>query len=526
MTEQRRTDPHPAGQPPAGQRPTSQGPTGQREAATPRSTPGDICRLAAFEVAQHYRRRSLSPVEATRATLDRIDALDPVLNAYCLVDHEAALAAARASETRWLAGEPLSGIDGVPTSIKDLILTRGWPTLRGSRTIERAQPWPWDAPATARLREAGAVLLGKTTTPEFGWRASTDSLLTGITRNPWNTERTPGGSSGGAAAAVAAGMGALAVGTDGGGSIRIPAAFTGTVGLKPQFGRVPAWPASPMGTVAHLGPHARRVADVALMLDVLARPDPRDGFALPPATQAWFRAAFDDDACTEPPGLRGMKIAYSPRLGYVDCLDPEIERALDEAAATFAALGAIVERRDPDIRDCHDAFLAHWMGSARNMLMKLAPEQRALVDPALRDAVDDAARYTLADFLRAQDERLEIAVAMRRLALTHDLLLTPATAVLPFAVGQVSPRAGDDLPSAIAAASQRHPAFDWTWWTPYTTPFNLSQQPGIVLPCGRSTSGLPIALQLVAPHHREAACIRAAAAYESATPWHRDFPPC
>ena len=526
MTEQRRTDQLPAGQHPADPRRADPRPTDQGPAAMPPAVVDDICRLAAFELAQHYRQRSLSPVEATRATLARIDALDPVLNAYCLVDHEAALAAARESERRWLAGEPLGCIDGVPTSIKDLILTRGWPTLRGSRTVDRAQPWPEDAPATARLREAGAVLLGKTTTPEFGWRASTDSPLSGITRNPWDTGRTPGGSSGGAAASVAADMGALAGGTDGGGSIRIPAAFTGTVGLKPQFGRVPAWPASPMGTVAHLGPHARRVADVALMLDVLARPDPRDGFALPPPTQAFFRAAFDDDACIEPPDLRGVRIAYSPRLGYVDCLDPEIERALDEAAATFAALGATVERKDPDIRDCHDAFLAHWMGSARHMLMKLAPEKRALVDPALRDAIEDAARYTLADFLRAQDERLEIAIAMRKLALTHDLLLTPATAVLPFAVGQVAPRAGDDVPPAIAAASRNHPAFDWTWWTPYTTPFNLSQQPAIVLPCGRSTSGLPIALQLVAPHHREAACIRAAAAYESATPWHRDFPPC
>lgn len=486
----------------------------------------DICMLSAVELAGHFERRSLSPVEVARATLERIDALNPVLNAYCLVDHEAALAAARESEARWAAGKPRSRIDGVPASIKDLILTRGWPTLRGSRTVDRTQAWDDDAPATARLREAGAVLLGKTTTPEFGWRASTDSPLSGMTRNPWDTSRTPGGSSGGAAASVAAGMGVLAVGTDGGGSIRIPAAFTGTVGLKPQFGRVPAWPASPMGTVAHLGPHARRVADVALMLDVLARPDPRDGFSLPPPARAHVVDAFGDDAFGVPPDLRGLRIAYSPRLGYVDCLDPEIERALDEAAATFAALGAQVEKKDPGLRDCHDAFLAHWMGSARNTVMKLAPEQQALLDPALRAAVDDAARYTLADFLHAHDERLAIAIAMRHLALSHDLLLTPATAVLPFAAGLVSPRAEDDVPPAIAEASRRHAPFDWTWWTPYSTPFNLSQQPAIVVGCGRSTTGLPIALQLVAPHHQEATCIRAAAAYEAATPWHRQPPPC
>jgi aspartyl-tRNA(Asn)/glutamyl-tRNA(Gln) amidotransferase subunit A len=503
--------------------------TDKPPAAATAAGASDICMLDALTLARHYRRRSLSPVEVTKATLARIDALDPLLNTYCVVDHEAAMASAGEAERRWLAGEPLSPIDGVPTSIKDLILTRGHPTLRGSRTVDPAQPWTADAPATARLREAGAVLLGKTTTPEFGWRASTDSSLCGVTRNPWDPTRTPGGSSGGAAASVAAGMGVLAVGTDGGGSVRIPAAFTGTVGLKPQFGRIPAWPASPMGTVAHLGPHARRVADVAVMLDILARPDPRDGFSLPPPTREYLRDAFGDDACTAPPDLRGMRIAYSPRLGYVDCLDPAIERSLDEAAATFAALGAIVERTDPGIRDCHDAFLAHWMGSARNVVMKLSPQKQELLDPALRDAVADAARYTLADFLRAHDERLEIAIAMRHLALSHDLLLTPATAVLPFDAGLVSPHAsgsGCDLPAVVVDASRRHASFDWTWWTPYTTPFNLSQQPAIVLPCGRSTSGLPIALQLVAPHHQEAACIKAAAAYEAATAWHRDFPPC
>jgi aspartyl-tRNA(Asn)/glutamyl-tRNA(Gln) amidotransferase subunit A len=493
----------------------------------------ELCWIDATDLARHFRRGSLSPVEVTRATLARIDRLNPLLNAYCLVDHEAALAAARKSEQRWLAGEPLSRLDGVPTSIKDLILTRDWPTWRGSKTTGADQAWSDDAPATARLREAGAVLLGKTTTPEFGWRASTDSPLTGVTRNPWDTARTPGGSSGGAAASVAAGMGVLAVGTDGGGSIRIPAAFTGTVGIKPQFGRVPAWPASPMGTVAHLGPHARSVADAAAMLDVLARPDPRDGWALAPPSREHARDAFGEPESDHerhrrppPPDLRGLRIAYSPTLGYVDCLDPEIERALDEAAATLALLGAVVERKDPGFADCHHPFLVHWMSSARHLLTKLPPAQRALLDPALLEAIDYAARFTLADFLDAQQQRLEVAVAMRQLALTHDLLLTPATAVLPFGTGRVSPGPDDAMPANVARAAARHPAFDWTWWTPYSTPFNLSQQPAIVVPCGQGTGGLPIALQLVAPHHREAVCIRAAAAYEAATPWRSRRPAC
>ena len=484
----------------------------------------DLCYLSATELAARYGAKTLSPVDVTRATLARIDALNPVLNAYCLVDRDGALAAARESERRWRAGRPLSRIDGVPTSIKDLILTRGWPTLRGSKAVDPDQPWNEDAPATARLREAGAVLLGKTTTPEFGWRASTDSPLTGVTRNPWDTSLTPGGSSGGAAASVAAGMGALAVGTDGGGSIRIPAAFTGTVGIKPQFGRVPAWPASPMGTVAHLGPHARTVADAAAMLDVLARPDPRDGWALAPCDHVFARDAFAGDG--GPPDVSGMRIAYSPTLGYVDCLDPEIAAALDAAASTLESLGAIVERKDPGFPDCHDTFMVHWMASARDMVMKLAPAQRLLLDPGLRDAIEDATRYTLADFLQAQNQRLEIAAAMRRLAQTHELLLTPATAVLPFKTGLVAPSAAGRARDAGSAPAARFASFDWTWWTPYSTPFNLSQQPAIVLACGQSASGLPIALQLVGPHHREASCIKAGAAYEAGTSWHRRKAPC
>src|SRR6266852_1900891 len=228
----------------------------------------DLCALSATELLDGYRKHELSPVDVTRAVLERIEKLNPVLNAFNLVS-ERALEDAKASEARWLAGQPKGLLDGVPASIKDIILTKGWPTLRGSKTVDPKGPWNDDAPATARLREHGAVLLGKTTTPEFGWKGVTDSPLTGITRNPWDPRKTPGGSSGGAAAAVASGMGPLAVGTDGGGSIRIPCAFSGLFGIKPTFGRVPAWPPSPMGTVAHVGPIARSVADAALMLSVV-----------------------------------------------------------------------------------------------------------------------------------------------------------------------------------------------------------------------------------------------------------------
>jgi aspartyl-tRNA(Asn)/glutamyl-tRNA(Gln) amidotransferase subunit A len=463
----------------------------------------DVAYLGAAELVAAYRRHELSPLEVTRIALKRIDALNPVLNAFCLVDHESALRDAKASEARWVRGEPLGPLDGVPTSIKDLILTRGWPTLRGSRTVDRDQPWDDDAPATARLREAGAVLLGKTTTPEFGWRGSTDSPLTGITRNPWDTTKTPGGSSGGATAAIAAGLGALAVGTDGGGSIRIPAAFTGTVGIKAQYGRVPAWPLSPMGNVAHVGPQTRTVADAALMLDVLSRPDDRDWTALPPHGQGWF-----DDLSSD---VKGLRIAYSPRLGYLPYVDPEIEQAVATAARVFESLGAQVEAVDPGIEDSGPLFAAHWFTHARQFLHRLPPERYAMLDPGLRESVEYAARFTITDYLDAQAARGVLATRMRAFARRFDLLLTPATAVQPFDVGLVMP----EPPAGVTPAT----GTDWTWWTPFSYPFNLTQQPALVMGCGFSKAGLPLALQLVAPHHREDRCLTAARAYEQVTPW-------
>src|SRR5690349_23795801 len=297
----------------------------------------DFAYTSAAVLLDLYRRRALSPVEAARAVLDRLDAVEPRINAFCVVDRDRAIAAAQASEERWQRGEPVGRLDGVPVTIKDLILMRGPPTLRGSRLVDPKQEWSEDAPATARLREAGAVILGKTTTPEFGWKALGDSPLTGITRNPWDLSRTPGGSSAGAAAACAAGIGPLHVGSDGAGSIRIPCAFSGIFGLKPSFGRVPAHPPSPMGLLSHIGPMARSVADAAWLLTVLSGPDHRDPYALPPEDKDYL-AGLEE-------GVRDWRIAYSPTLGYAK-VDPEIAAAAAEAARQFEALGAVVEQVD------------------------------------------------------------------------------------------------------------------------------------------------------------------------------------
>jgi aspartyl-tRNA(Asn)/glutamyl-tRNA(Gln) amidotransferase subunit A len=285
------------------------------------------------------------------------------VNAFCFVPHDDVLAQALRSEERWMRAEPLGVLDGVPVSIKDLLLTRGWPTLRGSKTVDRSGPWNDDAPAVARLRENGAVLLGKTTTPEFGWKGVTDSPLTGITRNPWNLTKTPGGSSGGSAAALAGGMGPLTIGTDGGGSIRIPCAFSGIFGLKPSFGRVPAWPLSPFGTVAHLGPMTRSVEDAALLMNVLTLPDARDWLTLPFDGRD-YRIGLDD-------GVRGWRIAFSPDLGYAK-VDSEIAAIVSEAAERFVELGAIVDVATPSLDGADEIFRIHWFTGAANVLRRSA----------------------------------------------------------------------------------------------------------------------------------------------------------
>jgi len=268
-----------------------------------RTATADPTKMSACELLAGYARRELSPVEVTRAVLARIAADNDKVNAFCLVDEAAALQAASESEARWQAGRPVGLCDGVPATVKELLLARGWPTLRCSRAVEREQAWTEDAPSVALLRAHGAVLLGKTCSPEFGWKGVTDSPLFGITRNPWDLSRTPGGSSGGAAVAAALGMGALHLGTDGGGSIRIPAAFTGIFGLKPSLGRVPAWPSADLWNArSHNGPMTRTVRDAALMLSVMAGPDARDPLSID-ASPADYLAACDGD-------LRGLKVGW------------------------------------------------------------------------------------------------------------------------------------------------------------------------------------------------------------------------
>ena len=455
----------------------------------------ELSELSAAALLSAYRDRRLSPVEVVEASLVRIERADRILHAFCLVDPERARAEARRSEQRWRDGAPAGALDGIPVAVKDVFPTRGWPTLRGSRAIDPAGPWEEDASAVAALRRHGAVLPGKTTTPEFGWKGVTDSPLAGVTRNPWDPARTAGGSSGGSSAALAAGMVPLALGTDGGGSIRIPSSFCGLPGIKPTYGRVPAWPPSPYGTVAHAGPMARSVTDLALLLDVMSEPDPRDWTALPPPGHS-FLDGLDE-------GVRGLRVAFSPDLGYVR-VDPEVAAAVARAADALAALGAHVERADPGFSDPRDAFELLWSAGAAKLVADLGDPPADVFDPGFAALAAAGGSHSLSDYLAAVSRRDELG---RRMSLFHrdwDLLVTPTIPIPAFAAGR-------DVPEGW-------PGRGWPSWTPFTFPFNLTQQPAASVPCGFTADGLPIGLQIVGPRYGDALVLRAARAYEAARP--------
>lgn len=456
----------------------------------------DFSNMSAVELVSGYREERFSPVEAVAASLDRAEALQDRFNAFVLIDRDGALADAQAAAERWRLGAPKGRLDGVPATIKDLIRTRGWPCRYGSHTTGAA-PMEEDAPVTARLRESGAILIGATTTPEYGWKGVTDGPLTGVTRNPWDETRTPGGSSGGAAVAAAAGIAPLNVGTDGGGSIRIPAAFAGIFGLKPSFGLVPAYPASPFGTVSHVGPMTRTVRDAATMLSAITEPDPRNWHPLPERTHDYTNGLDE--------GIAGLRVAYSPSLGG-HAVDPEIAALVAAAVEDFARLGAEVEEIDPPLPEgLKRDFDIHWYAGAANLMRRFDEEQRSKMDPGLVGIAAEGARISLLDFLAAGDRRREFQLRMSLFHQDWDLLLTPAMPITAFEAGQEVPE-GSGLPR-------------WIDWTPFSYPYNMTGQPAAAIPCGLTSSGLPASLQIVGALYADGLVLRAAQAYQGLRPF-------
>jgi aspartyl-tRNA(Asn)/glutamyl-tRNA(Gln) amidotransferase subunit A len=455
--------------------------------------PDDIPFMPATRLVALYRGGQLSPVEVIEHTLRRLETYEGAINAFVLYDPETALAMARASEARWQRSEPKGLLDGVPVALKDTVLTRGWPRLLGSRTISADQSWDEDSPVTARLRREGAVFFGKTTTPEFGWKPVTDSPLTGVTRNPWDLERTPGGSSGGSAAAVLAGICPLAVGTDAGGSVRIPAAFCGIVGLKPTFGRVAVYPPSAFGDVAHVGPMSRTVEDAAIMLDAIKGPDSRDWHSLPDDDIAYRNRVRDGS-------LKGKRIALSPTLGFAEPT-PAVRAAFERAAQIFAELGAVVEPADPFRESPLPVFQTLALGAFWGLLRAQTPEAIALMDPGLVELCRRGEAVTQEQYVNAVAQRTTLGQTLRQFFDRFDLLLSPT---MPIPAAYADPRE-DELPNPN----------NFTSWMPYTSPFNLTKNPSCSIPCGFG-DGLPIGLMVTGQLYNDLAVLQACRAYEDA----------
>ena len=462
----------------------------------------DLCFISATDLAAAIRTKKVSPVEVVNAVLDRIERLDPTLNAFCLVSADAARQAAQAAERAVMRGEALGPLHGVPVSIKDLVITKGVRTMRGSKLYADDVPSE-DAPVVERLKAAGAVMLGKTTTPEFGFKGVTDSPVTGISRNPWHLDRTPGGSSGGAGAAVATGMGPLAIGTDGGGSIRIPSSFCGIYGLKPHVGRVPVYPASATGDLSHAGPMTRTVRDAALMLNVIAGADDRDRYSLPTSHPDYLQAVEGD--------IRGLRIAWSPDLGFA-IVDSQVRQATAEGVKAFSELGCHVEETNPGFDDPGELF-QHFFYVNIGAMLQDYPGYESKIDPQLLANLNEVQGVSGQAYARSILRRNAIFDKIRRFFATYDLLLCPTVAVPPFEVGI-------EGPTEIAGRP-----VDRRAWIVMTPLFNLTGQPAATVPCGFTGDGLPIGLQIVGRRFDEATVLRASAAFESARPWKQTRPP-
>ena len=455
----------------------------------------DILSRSATDILSLYRSKQVSPVEVLTATLDRIDRLDRFYNAFVMIDRRGALYDAQASERRWRRGEPNGLVDGLPVTVKDLVLVKGMPTRRGSRTTNPA-PSEEDGPPVARMRQHGAVFLGKTTTSEFGWKAVTDSPLTGVTRNPWDARLTSGGSSGGAGVAAALGMGMLHLGTDGGGSIRIPASFCGVFGLKPTFGVISVYPHTPALSLWHQGPLTRTVSDAALMLTVMAGPDIRDWYA-GPELNIDYRNGLSD-------GVRGLRVAYSRTLGYAKP-GPNVVSLVDKAVEELVGLGAHVEEIDPDLDDPIEIMQPLWSVALALGVAPMTSDRRALIDPPLLDLAEPGFRMSALDYRRLEQARESLGRRLGMLHAKYDLLVTPQLAIAAFA-------AGHEVPPDSKMKR-------WWEWSPFTYPFNLTQQPAASVPCGFTTSGLPVSMQIVGAKFSDALVLRAAYAYETAHPF-------
>lgn len=449
----------------------------------------DLLSLPVAGVMGLYASGELSPLDVTVAALDRIRDLNPQLNALCLVDEKSALAQARASDKRWRAGKPKGLLDGVPVTVKDWFHVKGWPTRYGS-ALSSDHPQTEDSPCVERLRESGAVFLGKTTLPEYGHKGVTDSPVHGITRNPWDPDKTCGGSSGGAAVCAATGMGLLHVGSDAGGSVRIPASFCGAAAFKPSPGIVPSYPPSLFSSLSAVGPLARTIADCAWMMNVISGADGRDFHALP-----LDKPDFTDGITRSP---RGLKIAYAPSINDIR-MNNDVAAVMKAQLPHLRKLGR-VDIISLDVPNLVDVFNKHWMAVASHMLKGYTAAQKKKTDPRLVHWAQRGDALHLHDYLAAERARMDIGAYFKSLLDEYDILVTPTTAMTAFDAGVNMPQGRDGK--------------FWDDWTPFTYGANLAKLPAASIPAGLTKSGLPVGLQVMAGYLKDNLVLQTAAALE------------
>jgi aspartyl-tRNA(Asn)/glutamyl-tRNA(Gln) amidotransferase subunit A len=474
----------------------------------------EICRMDAVSLAANIRSRDVSPVEVIDAVLARMDKLEPILHAFCTPTPELARETARKIEQNITAGKRVGPLAGVPVGIKDLVCTKGIKTVSGSLAYADFVPDEDDV-VVERLKNAGAVILGKTNVPEFGYSGVGHNPVFPTTRNPWNTDLTPGGSSAGSGAAVASGMGPFAIGSDGGGSIRIPSCFSGLYGMKASMGRVPLYPGvkderypgvSSWEALEHIGPMSRTVADSALMLSVIAGPDDRDNRTLPiEAGFDWMESLKGD--------LKGLKVAYTLDWGGYAAVDPRVRKIVTDAVKVFERdLGCVVEEANPGWDNPYSGF---WGMVVRETDLKgmraIARQLGDKMTPHLKEVV--MTDWTAEQLTDAVVMRKHVNNKMWRFMRKYDLLLTPTLCVPPFEVGIQGPTAIDGKP------------VDQFEWLHFTYPMNLTGQPAATVPAGWTDDGLPVGLQIVGRHLGDAMVLRASACFEAARPWKDRWPP-
>ena len=462
----------------------------------------DLLYKSAVELRDLIAAKEISPVELLDRSLARMEEVEPKLNSFVTTTEDVAYAAARKAEKAILDNESPGLLHGLPISVKDLIAMGGIRYTFGSR-VSADNIAAVDAPAVERVRREGGVIIGKTTTSEFGCKAVGDSPLTGITRNPWDVSKTPGGSSAGAAASVASGVTPFALGTDGGGSVRIPGSLTGLFAVKAQFARVPVFPEAATPTLAHVGPMARTVRDAALLLTAVAGFDRRDPFAVAEPVPDFLAA------CDQP--VKGMRIAWSPTLGYANPTS-EVVGLCEQAVRTFEELGCEVELVDKAMEgDPIDMWMSEFYAGVGTRLKTTFAGQTERLDPAVAEMLSGALDRTLEEYWTQVFNRYRFREEMRQFMERYDLLVSPVLPVPAFDVGLNVP---PQMPDANVIS-----------WVRYTYPFNLTGQPGASLPVGFTGEGLPVGLQLISKTIRETDIFRVSAAFEAARPWSDKKPP-